>query len=91
MEPATDRERQSGRNSHSTILDETPIHQPPYCVSPREREIIRDQVKEMLTKGVIRENSSAFASPVVLVRKKNDQWRFGVDYRKLNKKIANDR
>lgn len=69
------------------LLDETPIHQPPYRVSHREREIIRDQVKEMLKKGVIRESSSAFALPVVLVRKKNDEWRFCVDYRKLNNKI----
>lgn len=61
-----------------------PVHQPPYRVSHREREIIRQQVDDMLRRGVIRESSSAYASPVVLVRKKNDEWRFCVDYRKLN-------
>lgn len=69
------------------LVDDTPVHQPPYRVSHREREIIREQVDDMLNKGVIRESSSAYASPVVLVRKKNNEWRFCVDYRRLNQKM----
>lgn len=61
-----------------------PVHQAPYRVSHAEREIIRQQVSEMLDNDVIRESRSAYASPVVLVRKKDDTWRFCVDYRALN-------
>lgn len=70
------------------LTEGTPVHQPPYRVSHREREIIRGQVDEMIQRGVIRESSSSYASPVVLVKKKNDEWRFCVDYRKLNEKLV---
>ncbi|KZS06576.1 Uncharacterized protein APZ42_029913 [Daphnia magna] len=61
-----------------------PVHQPPYKSSRKERAIVQEQVDEMEKKGVIEPSNSSWASPVVLVKKKDGSWRFRVDYRRLN-------
>lgn len=67
-----------------------PLRQRPYRVSPAERHVIENQVSEMLERGVVQPSNSPWASPVVLVKKKDGSIRFCVDYRRLNKITRKD-
>ena len=48
------------------------------------------QVQQMLSSNVIRPSNSPWASPVVMVRKKDDSLRFCVDFRQLNAATVKD-
>ncbi|UYV81563.1 K02A2.6-like, partial [Cordylochernes scorpioides] len=64
--------------------DAKPIKHKPYRVSAEEQDIIKEQIDEMLREGIIRPSSSPWSFPVILVKKRDDKYRFCVDYRKLN-------
>ena len=49
------------------------------------REVPQDMIADMIKMGVIRGSSSPYASPVVVVKKKDDTNLVCDDYRKLNK------
>jgi len=69
----------------------TPINSRPYRYSPLHKTKIERQVKELLEAGLIVPSTSPFASPVLLVQKKDGTWRFCVDYRKLNAATVKNR
>jgi hypothetical protein len=68
-----------------------PVNVKPYRYSPQQKDEIERQIKDMLLQGIIRASQSPFASPVLLVRKKDGTWRFCVDYRHLNAVTVKDR
>lgn len=68
--------------------DNPPVRCAPYRANPQQRELIDTHIDEMLKHGIIEESNSTYQSPVVLVKKKNGQYRFCVDYRKLNKQTT---
>jgi hypothetical protein len=61
-----------------------PVNMRPYRFSPAMKDEVETQVKDMLRSGLIQPRSSAFSSPVILVKKKDQSWRFCADYRHLN-------
>jgi hypothetical protein len=65
-----------------------PVNCKPYRYSPLHKNEIEKQVKQLLTAGLIVPSTSPFASPVLLVQKKDGSWRFCVDYKKLNEIIV---
>ena len=69
---------------HIDTGDHPPIRQPLRKTPFSLRKKINEMVTEMLDMGIIKQSSSLWASPVVLVKKKDGTMRFCVDYRKLN-------
>ena len=61
-----------------------PVSTPPYRQTPHMRAELDRQLEEMKRHGIIEESTSPWHSPVVMVKKPNNEWRFCVDYRKLN-------
>jgi hypothetical protein len=77
--------------NHRIVTEDTlPIKQRPYRISPTEHEFVGKEIDRMLDQGIIRPSYSPWTSPIVLVKKKNGQTRFCVDYRKLNKITKRD-
>ena len=64
--------------------DNSPIRQPVRRTPFALRKKMDELVQNMMEQGVIQHSNSPWASPVVLVEKKDGSYRFCVDYRRLN-------
>ena len=67
-----------------------PVRCGPRRLAPAGLRREQDCVREMLTGGQIEPSDSPWASPVVLVTKKDGSTRFCVDYRRLNSLTVKD-
>lgn len=72
------------------LSDPTPFKQRARPIHPSDYEAVRLHLKELYDANIIRESESPFASPIVVVKKKNGQIRLCVDYRKLNSQTIKD-
>lgn len=64
--------------------DAVPLKQAPYRHSPANEAAIQKEVDQLLSHGLIEPSFSPWASPVLLVKKKDGSQRMCIDYRKLN-------
>src|SRR6266542_2023731 len=70
---------------HEIRVTENPIKGRPYPVKDNKREKwMKEEIERMLKDGIIKKSKSPWASPVVLVSKKDGSIRFCVDYKKTN-------
>ena len=93
FEEPTDLPPHRGIYDHKIPLEPnaTTVNIRPYRYPLKQRDVIEQLVQEMLDRGIILDSSSPFASPVVLVGKKDGTWRLCIDYRELNRKTIKDK
>ena len=75
---------------HIHTGNSTPIKQRPRREPLGMKNVVKEELDKMTKQGVIEPSSSAWASPIVLVKKKDGSIRFCVDYRKLNSITTKD-
>jgi hypothetical protein len=66
------------------IPETAPIAQRAYRMNPQELEVLKKQLIDMLSKGLIHPSASPWGSPVLFVDKRDGTIRLCVDYHKLN-------
>ncbi|CAH8583579.1 unnamed protein product [Schistosoma haematobium] len=70
---------------HSILTgDHIPLRQPLHRVPVHYQPQLESMIKDMLEKKIIVPSSSPWASPIVLVKKKDSSLRLCVDFRRLN-------
>ena len=82
--------RYNGPSHRITTVTKQPLHQKHYRASPRENEAIKKEIDRLLSIGAITPTTAPWSSPVILVKKKDDDLRMCCDYRRLNSITVKD-
>ena len=75
---------------HTIGTEGPPLSQPYRHQNPAVRREEMFQVQQMLSSGVIHPSNSPWASPFIMVKKKDGSLRFSVDFRQLNVATVKD-
>ncbi|KAL7631477.1 UNVERIFIED_CONTAM: hypothetical protein RMT77_018226 [Armadillidium vulgare] len=67
------------------LCSSEPVKSKPYPVPYTMREELKKEISSMIEMGIIRKSDSPYASPIVIVKKKDGTNRVCADFRKLNK------
>ena len=70
--------------------DQEPIAHKRYKETEEKGKFIRKEIEQLLKMKKIRKSRSPWASPVTLAKKKSENYRFCIDYRKLNSVTKSD-
>lgn len=79
-----------GVEHHIRLSDPRPFRERSRRLAPADIEDVRKHLQGMLRAGIIKESRSPYASPIVIVRKKNGSIRMCIDYRLLNSRTVPD-
>lgn len=71
-------------------VDDKPVCQPYRGIPPSQYQEMKEHIQSLLDKNIITMSTTPYASPIVVVRKKDGSIRLCVDYRKLNQKTIRD-
>lgn len=76
--------------------NDIPIYSKSYRYPFIHKVEVQNQIREMISNGIIRPSYSPWSSPIWIVPKKQDssgkqKWRLVIDYRKLNENTIDDR
>ena len=72
---------------HIHTKDGPPVRQQPYSLPHVYKEAVEKEIELMLKQGIIEPASSEWASPIVIIKKKDDTIHLCVDCRRLNAKF----
>lgn len=61
-----------------------PVNAKPYFKTIEQRKNIQQEIDKMIQAGIIIPSHSSWSSPVVLLKKPNGEFRFIIDYRRMN-------
>ena len=69
-----------------------PVKQKVRPLNPTQEQVLKNQIEEWKAHGIIEKSRSEWASPTVIVAKKNSSvpWRVCIDYRRLNAATEGD-
>ena len=86
----TDLGRRSLIYHRIAIGDSNPVRQPMRRVPHEYIPVLKSEIDKLQKAGAVMPSTSPFASPTILVKKKDGSMRLCIDYRKLNAATKND-
>jgi hypothetical protein len=69
----------------------TPPQVRPYRIPHKQKDELEKQIRHLLESKMIQPSHSPYASPVILVKKKDITWRLCIDFRRLNALTIKDK